>query len=298
MRVRGTISIVAIATAVLLLIAALFVWRVDSSKFVPAPLPVPNGYAELIQAGQLMRKETSDFNKLSPADLRQWVAGNTNALQIARLGLSKKVQVPVVYSLNYSTNHAFELIQLRLIARGFAAESKLAELEQRTNDGARSALDTIRLGTECPRGGILLDGIMGTVIEKMGIDQLKHFTAALDAKSCREIARELEDLDAQRQTWEDLLDHEHYWSRQTFPGWNYTIARIFMSGQMKALEAKGKTKFIAQEINFRKLLIELAARAYELEKGHRPNSPRDLAPEYLKVVPQDSTTGTNFTYLP
>jgi hypothetical protein len=46
------------------------------------------------------------------------------------------------------------------------------------------------------------------------------------------------------------------------------------------------------------LLIDLAARAYELDKGHRPANLADLVPDYLKAVPQDPFTGTNMVYLP
>ena len=40
-------------------------------------------------------------------------------------------------------------------------------------------------------------------------------------------------------------------------------------------------------------MVDLAARAYELDKGHPPASAADLVPEYLKAVPQDPVTGTN-----
>ena len=40
-------------------------------------------------------------------------------------------------------------------------------------------------------------------------------------------------------------------------------------------------------------MLNLAVRAYELEKGERPKDITVLAPEYLKAVPQDPLTGTN-----
>ena len=46
------------------------------------------------------------------------------------------------------------------------------------------------------------------------------------------------------------------------------------------------------------LIVDLAARAYELDKGHRPVSVAELVPEYLKAVPQDPVTGTNLIYSP
>jgi hypothetical protein len=46
------------------------------------------------------------------------------------------------------------------------------------------------------------------------------------------------------------------------------------------------------------LLVQLAARAYELENGKRPKSLADLVPAYLKTIPQDPGTGTNIAYSP
>ena len=43
-------------------------------------------------------------------------------------------------------------------------------------------------------------------------------------------------------------------------------------------------------------MVDLAVRAYELERGQRPNEWRDLVPVYLKAVPQDPFTGTNLSY--
>ena len=45
-------------------------------------------------------------------------------------------------------------------------------------------------------------------------------------------------------------------------------------------------------------MVSFAARAYELEKGKAPASVADLAPAYLKAIPQDPVTKTNLTYIP
>ncbi len=45
-------------------------------------------------------------------------------------------------------------------------------------------------------------------------------------------------------------------------------------------------------------MIDIAARAYELEKKQPPASIADLVPDYLKAVPQDPLTGTNMVYSP
>jgi len=46
----------------------------------------------------------------------------------------------------------------------------------------------------------------------------------------------------------------------------------------------------------RKLMLDLAARSYQLEKGARPKSAADLVPVYLGAVPRDPTSGTNMVF--
>ena len=53
-----------------------------------------------------------------------------------------------------------------------------------------------------------------------------------------------------------------------------------------------------RELVTRKLMLGLAARAYELEKGERPKTIADLVPDYLKTIPLDPITGTNMVYQP
>jgi hypothetical protein len=51
----------------------------------------------------------------------------------------------------------------------------------------------------------------------------------------------------------------------------------------------------ANTLHRRQVILDFAARAYELDKGHRPTNVADVAPEYLKVIPQDPAAGTNLT---
>ena len=46
------------------------------------------------------------------------------------------------------------------------------------------------------------------------------------------------------------------------------------------------------------LLLNLSARAYELEKGKSPASAADLVPDYLKKIPQDPVAGMDMGYSP
>ena len=124
------------------------------------------------------------------------------------------------------SNHLDELAGFKRLARAFAREGRLAEMENRTGDAAKSYLDTIRLGNESARGGVLIDELVGIAIEAIGTSHLQKLVDQLDAKTCRETAAALETLDSQRQTWNEVMQQESDWSRRTFPGLRNELIRL------------------------------------------------------------------------
>ncbi len=262
----------------------------------PAPLappPNPNGYDELVKAGRMLQGASGEYDKMNQEQLQKAVSANAAALSLARSGLSNQCRVPVQYSESYISNHLNDLAGLKRLAQAFAAEGVLAEMNGRTNDAAQSVLDTVRLGNESLRGGVLIDGLVGIAIDAIGTSHIQTLITNLDTHACRETAAALEALDSQRQTWNEVLQQESDWSHATFRGWRYDLMRLEAGKSAKTAIAAGKRKFDAQQQRTRQLMVDLAARAYDLDKGHPPASAADLVPDYLKAVPKDPVTGTN-----
>jgi hypothetical protein len=94
------------------------------------------------------------------------------------------------------------------------------------------------------------------------------------------------------------MQQENDWSRRTFTGIRYEIFRLMNRESSGEIFKKTKQKFQEQQLKTRQLLIDLAVRAYELDKGKPPASLADLVPDYLKAVPQDPFTETNMVYSP
>jgi hypothetical protein len=280
--------------AVLIITAVIIRWSAPPPP--PAALPNPNGYFVFLQADDNLQKNTSDFRTMNEDDLRTLVEENTNGLRIARTGFSEKVQVPIDYS--DPEKNLPHLAKIKTVVLAFLAEGRLAEMEHRPCDAARSYLDAIHLGVECRRGGTIIDGLVGIGCEAMGTSELQKLLGNLDGQCCRKVALELEALDAQKPTWDDTLQEERYWSHRAFPGLQYRLVELFAWNSTRVAKAKAAQRFKSQQMRTRKLLIEIASRAYELDNGHRPASISDLTPTYLKTIPVDPSTGTNFTYLP
>jgi hypothetical protein len=262
------------------------------------PLPNPNGYDDLVKAGQMVSSNSWNFEQMTGEQLRETVSANAAALTLARTGLSQECRVPVQFSMAYTTNHVHDLIALRMLAQAFATEGRLAEMEGRTNNAVQSYLEAIHLGIEAGRGGTMIDGMIGTAIESFGLKPLQTNFVRLDARTCRETATRLETLGAQKPSWADLLQQDHAWSRRTYPGIRYRLAELATTSTTRKALQKAGQKFAEQEKKTRQLTMDLAARAYELEKGRRPAIPADLVPDYLKAIPQDPFTGTNLVYSP
>ena len=94
------------------------------------------------------------------------------------------------------------------------------------------------------------------------------------------------------------MQQEAAWSRRTFPGLHYRFQAMMMANSLKKVFDKAGQKFAAQQLKTQQLIAQLAARAYELDKGKPPATLSDLVPDYLKAVPQDPLTGADVVYTP
>jgi hypothetical protein len=271
---------------------AAFVFLSEDVPLLP-PLPAQNGYADLLKAGESVSNDTSDANKMDQQGLTRLVAGNAAALASARAAMSNQCAIPMQFSTNFIMVHLDDLASLKMLGLAFVAEGRLAELQNRPNDAVHSYLDVIRLGDDSSRGGALIDELVGIALYQEGTAHLQKIVSQLDSASCLHAAAELESLDAQRQSWDDVILQEQVWSRRTFVGLRYELSRIMERRTLSAMFQSAEKKYISAEQAQRQLIIALAARAYGLDKGKPPGSTADLVPDYLKKIPVDPITGAN-----
>jgi len=294
---RKTILLVIVSILAIVVIGVFFaLWNPTPPPVVP--MPVPNGYTAIEQASTLVQKQTWDYDKMDAATLRSIVDANSNALQVARSGLAEKFRVPMEFSQTYISHHIQELAQLKTLAVAFVAEARLAELEQRTNDAAQAYVDATRLGIDSRQGGNVIDGLVGMALEAMGTFGLQKIAPNLDEKKSAELARQLETVATDEDSWLQIRENEKYWSRRAYPGLQYRATALFRWRATKAEDVKIEKKFEAQQNSFRRLILNLAAHAYELDKGHRPTNVAELVPTYLKAEPIDARTGKAMTLTP
>ena len=270
-----------------LLFCGFLVHELDGPLPPLPPPPNPNGYDDLVKAGGMVSSNSWNDAVLTGKPLRDSVAANAAALALARTALGTPCQVPLQFSLPDLDRHLSDLTDLKRLAQAFVAEGRWAEAEARYHDAVSSYLDLLHLGNDSAQGGIVIDALVSTAINMTGTAQLQKISNQLDAKTCREAAVTLETLNARQPSWADVLQQEHAWSRRTFPGIRYRLGELLMHSSLRKARETAGQKFAEREKQTRQLTLDLAARAYELEKGHRPASPGDLVPDYLKAVPLD-----------
>jgi hypothetical protein len=171
-----------------------------------APLPNPNGYDDLLKASQMLAASGDSSDATNLNQLREWVPKSAGALALARAGLSNQCRVPVQYTESYTSNHLDDLAGLKRLARAFAAEGRLAEAENRTDDAIKAYLDTIHLGNESARGGVLIDALVFAAINRARRAGLGH-----------------DDFREQRQFWLQLFpnpDRDNF-ARRIFEAGNF-----------------------------------------------------------------------------
>ena len=284
-----------IVAALLLVVALIF--ALSQPTPAPAPLPNPNGYDDFVKAGgMVVADDNGDYRTMSEEELRAFVKKNAEALKLARAGLGRECRVRLDYS---ATNYVriSDMAAFKRLALAIMAEGRLAELEDRPADAAEAYLAVIRLGHAITRGGVRIDSLLGVAIEAIGMAPLEKLAPNLDAKHCRELASALETAESGRESADTILKREHAWARRTF-GFRAWIERLLRFKELRQVEQRLTSKVQRQQTRTRVLLIQLAVRAYELEKGERPKGLADLVPAYLKAIPKDPLTGTNMAYRP
>ena len=279
----------------LILLGALAYQFIELNRKTPLPpLPNPNGNDDFVKAQKLVTGNPADFERGTLEELRKHVAENAEALKRVREGLAKQCRVPISFSTNYLALRS--LSDVKRVARLLEAEGRLAELDGCTNDAARIYLETIRYGRESCRGGVMMDRLVGIVCETIGVTSLHKLAGTLDAATCRALTKKLQAIERQKESLSDIIRHEAEWVRRTFPVWQRIPALI----PLESLSMRAQKEFVRMcnqsELQLERLIIDLAVRGYELDRGNSPKNLNELVPDYFDAVPVDPATGRKLPY--
>jgi hypothetical protein len=294
-------TIIVVTVGVLLATGAtttIIVARQAAPLLPEKPMPNPNGWNELIRAGDMVSADSGNFPPVNKIQLHNTATANAEALALARAALSNACRVPVQFTEAYAERHFNDLAAIKKLAQAFLTEGKWAESQNRQRDAAAAYLDVIHLGTQSGQGGVLIDELVAIAVESQGSVHLNPLADKLDGDACRKIARTLEAFAAQRQTWAEYRQQEANWSQRTFPGLRWDFMRLMGRKAMAANLRNAEQKLKKHELEMQQLIVTFATRAYELDKGHPLANPADLSPDYLDSRTLNPLANTNAITLP
>jgi hypothetical protein len=199
--------------------------------------------------------------------------------------------MPIQYDRNWSSAHLNELLNFKYLAYTFCIAARLALLEARTNDAIKIDLDLIRFAHESTRGGLIIDSAVMRAIEGLSLASLRSLENSLDVEQCRQIASALAAVDVRAPQYYEFSAHDLTYT------WHEEFSSFFSLRNWET-RAHFRTRFYDAQKLRRRTMIDFAAHAYELEKGHRSKNIAELVPDYIKAIPKDPLTGTNMVLKP
>lgn len=291
--------LIALGVATGLVGAGLLVLLLIMRTTASLPLPNPNGYDDLLKAGQAVAGNIDDASDLDHEGLRALVATNAEALRLLRVGLARQCAVPTeAHIANFETVVTGDLMGLKSLARVLSAEGRLAEMENRPADAARSYVDAIHLGRAMSRGGLMIDRLVGLACEAVGIIPLVKLLPKLTCDKVRPLAAQLEQIDDSTVPWREVLQNENRFTRSRMRGFLDPLALIPYWWRSRDLRQGVQERHDVAAAHLRLLAVELALRSYKCDQGSAPGNLTQLVPKYLRHVPTDPFSDKPLIYRP
>ncbi len=270
---------------------ALLLFTESKSRPLP-PLPNPNGYDDFAKAGSLVPNGVGEAYAMDTDVLRVLISTNQEALRLVRLGLSRTCQVPTQAALTNMT----DLGNLKRLAQLLNAEGRLAEMEHRPADAARTHFGNIRFGNEISRGGFLIHRLVGIACEAIGYVGLVKVVPQLNGEQSRPLLAELEQVDKHAVPWNEVMQGERLFMRHELRKSFNPLRWIVGWWQIRQDIRKAEAKHNFTVARRRLLMTELAMRCYQSEHGCGPERLDQLAPKYLQHVPTDPFSEQTLIY--
>lgn len=271
-----------------------------SSSALPQRLPIPNGYDTFVRAGRslvFVRFASTGTRGPSVADLQRFVSANTNGYQLFNEGLQQACRVPTTNDSTFARGHAFDQGELTRVAQALKMRG---ELEEATNSVARAADDyfsIVLFGKKLQSGGTITDDFTATEIQREGISSLEVLIPKLDRAQIVKFIDQLQRVKVEAEPFSELLKREHELERaqsgnQTYLG--YYLRQAFKAKTAFPFQA-GEKRVEATHVNAEnrcsKLLIDLASKLFEIDRGRKPQSASELVPAYFNQLPTIDTNG-------
>ena len=227
--------LIASAIAIALPLGAALGWKyINATPVVnipaPAKAPKPNGYDLYVAAGTALVPAltpvdaVNDSTPPATAQLRAgqyslarktaWLSRNRKTFDLFNQAMKTPSLAPPERSL-FSVNFP-AYAKLRELARAKTVESNARWMRGDYNGALQSGLDTVQMGHDMRRGGVIITTLVATSVGAIGRSVTHDTIDKLDAKSARDGARRLEKLLATRWGLAQTLTEDKYYTQSNW----------------------------------------------------------------------------------
>ncbi len=227
------------------LVVTLGVWSFIISRqppvVIPTPkMPKPNGYDYIVKAGDTLVDVEGIRAALSEGgggfSLRykeKLLKRNARPLSLTREAFRYGYRCPPQRSV-YDDRTPY-YAKVRNLARLLVLDGQIKDATGHRGQAAQSYLDCLRLGSIVPRGGPVLELLVGIACESLGRRPLCGLADKLNAREARECCHRLEDIVANGVPFAESLEEDKWLmlsiGREVLPkrGWQGKVARFLYS---------------------------------------------------------------------
>ena len=205
----------------------LFLNRINATPIVniPAPpkAPKPNGYDLYVAAATATVRVKPEVGPASDSDTvtdpkmraqryslarkTAWLTTNRKAFALFNQALKTPTLAPPWRSFNVGMPG---YAKIRQLARDKTIESDAHWLRGDYEGALRSSLDTIQMGHDMRRGGVIITNLVGIAVSAIGRSATGDTVERLDAKPAKNAARRIEKLLANRWNLDQVLTEEKW----------------------------------------------------------------------------------------
>jgi hypothetical protein len=152
------------------------------------------------------------------------------------------------------------------------------------------------LGLKFSRGGFVVNRMIGMAFEAIGGAPLSKLVPRLNCEQARAFLPELERLDQDRVTFEEIQRNEQRLMIHELLKTYNPLSWPVLWWQIRQINKSTEAKHNAAVAHERLLLIELALRCYRCEQQKVPARLDKLVPHYLRQVPLDPFNSLSMIY--
>jgi len=291
-RRRLAMSGLAVVSLAILLLPVVAYHDMLHAPSIPASQPPePNAYDDLLRIAVALKSIGPPGGSLASEAEQQVSPDQHRRVLFDELHAALRRPGAVPFRRDIDSSYLPNIQSLRQLSRDLLADGDRHRLAGNTIDAQRRYLDLVELGPASSRGGWLVDRMLGTAFERMGIEGLRQLRESLSRDQRRAL---IDTLQAHEADWEpaaDVLARELA-NLDRIVGWPARVSFLNPFAMIQATEQADDRR----SATLRLLICETALAQYLADHGAPPAQLPELVPEYLSDVPDDPFSGRPLVY--